>query len=159
MNKQEAIKLLNNEGWTKADAQRALNSIDFKLQNNVDELIVRRAASQFAGLALIERQKSQAVQKRFVTIKTKKIEELNSQITKLKYNHKSAPEKQTEKLLEENRELRKANKILQEDNKNLKNIVDKIKFRLAVEIKEVIQLNDIGQIKKRSYKLLKSVLG
>ena len=77
MNKQEAIKLLNSEGWTKADAQRALNSLNFKLQTNIDELTVRRAASQFAGLVLIERQKAQAVQKRFVTIKTKQIAELN----------------------------------------------------------------------------------
>lgn len=156
MNKQEAIKLLNNEGWTKADAQRALNSLDFKIQPNVDELTVRRAASQFAGLILIERQKAQAVQKRFVTIKTKQIAEL---IAKSKIDNNSDIEKKINKLLEQNKELTKANKKLKEDNKNLKNIVDKIKFKLAVEMKEIIQLNNISQIKKRLYKLLKSVLG
>ena len=52
MNKQEAIELLNHEGWTKADAQRALESINFKINPDVDELTIRRAASQFAGAEL-----------------------------------------------------------------------------------------------------------
>lgn len=140
-------------------------------------------------MTLIERQTAQAVQKRFVTIKTKQIAELNSQIKNLQTNNESdletklkqlisENEKLTEinkalkkdntaqfnpeqiaKLINENKELLSVNKTLKEDNKNLKNIVDKIKFNLAVEIKEAVQINNIVQIKKRLYKLLNSTLG
>jgi hypothetical protein len=38
MNKSEAINLLNNEGWTKEDAKRALLEVDFS--KDLDELRV-----------------------------------------------------------------------------------------------------------------------
>ena len=69
MNKKEAIALLNNEGWTKTDAQRALKLLDFKLNLEFDELTIRQAASKFAGVQLYERQRLQAAQKGMVTKK------------------------------------------------------------------------------------------
>lgn len=72
MNKTQAIKLLENDGWTKADALRALESIDFR--TNPDELTVRRITSQLAGPELNRRQRSQGAQKGLVTKKTKEIE-------------------------------------------------------------------------------------
>ncbi|MEH2143030.1 hypothetical protein [Nostoc sp.] len=46
MNKSQSIKLLESEGWTKADAMRALEVIDFS--GNADEITIRRAVSAFA---------------------------------------------------------------------------------------------------------------
>ena len=63
MNKQQAIELLNHEGWTKADAKRALELLDFRLNPNIDELTIRRAASKFAGVELLNRQYLQRAQK------------------------------------------------------------------------------------------------
>lgn len=72
MNKQQAIKLLKSEDWTSADAERALESIDFK--DNPDELTVRRLVSSFAGSGLNKRQRLQSAQKGLVTKKTKELE-------------------------------------------------------------------------------------
>ncbi|WP_100899602.1 hypothetical protein [Nostoc flagelliforme] len=55
MNKSQSIKLLESEGWTKADAMRALEVIDFS--TNPDEITIRRAISPFAGSELIKRQR------------------------------------------------------------------------------------------------------
>ena len=174
MNKKEAIELLNKEGWTKADAARALESIDFKKNKDVDELTIRRATSKFAGWALIDRQKSQATQKRFVTIKTKKIAELDLQIEEFKQklkenngnsNHKPEIEKELTNLIEQNRELIakqeksiKANHALQKDNKNLKNIVDAIKLRFTIETKHLLKLEN-SELKQGLIKLLHTTLG
>ena len=178
MNKKEAIELSNKEGWTKADAARALESIDFKKNKDVDELTIRRATSTFAGWALIDRQKSQATQKRFVTIKTKKIAELDLQIEEFKQklkenhsnsngnsNHKPEIEKELTNLIEQNRELIakqekliKANHALQKDNKNLKNIVDAIKLRFTIETKHLLKLEN-SELKQGLIKLLHTTLG
>jgi chromosome segregation ATPase len=72
VNKSQAIKLLKDEGWTEADAKRALEVIDFN--NNPDELTIRRTISSFAGPELFKRQRLQAAQKGMVTKKTKEIE-------------------------------------------------------------------------------------
>ena len=72
MNKSQAIKLLESEAWTKADAMRALEIIDFS--TNPDEITIRRAISRFAGSELIKRQRLQAAQKGLVTKKTKETE-------------------------------------------------------------------------------------
>lgn len=72
MNKQQAIKLLKSEEWTTADAERALESIDFK--DNPDELTVRRLISPFAGSGLDKRQRLQSARKGLVTKKTKELE-------------------------------------------------------------------------------------
>ena len=69
MDKSEIIKLLQSEDWTKADALRAVESIDFS--TNPDELSIRRKMSrQFIGSELIKRQREQATQKGLVTRKT-----------------------------------------------------------------------------------------
>ena len=50
MNKLQAIDLLVSEKWTKVDANRALEGINFA--DNPDELIIRRAISLFSGHVL-----------------------------------------------------------------------------------------------------------
>ena len=71
MKKSDATKLLVSEGWTKADAIRALSDIDF--QTDPDELTIRRGISQFAGQELINRQRLQAAQKGIVTKRSKEL--------------------------------------------------------------------------------------
>lgn len=78
MNKRQAIKLLNDDGWTKADAIRALESIDFR--TDPDELTIRRRTSPFAGSELKQRQRLQAAQKGLVTKKIKEIKEYAAKI-------------------------------------------------------------------------------
>lgn len=54
--------------------------------------------------------------------------------------------------------LIEVNDVLKKDNKAMKNIVDEIRFKLTVEIKNILNLKD-SQIKQRLVKLLKSTLG
>ena len=174
MNKQEAIELLNNKGWTTADAQRALTVIDFNINPNIDELAILRTASQFAGAELLNRQRLQAAQKGLVTRRNRKIQEYISQIEELTLKKDSAEiEKEIQKLKDkisslvvdktelekEKSELQVANIDLEKDNKYLANLVHEIKFKLTVEIKDILKLDNILQIKKRLTKLLWSVLG
>ncbi len=166
MNKKEAIELLNHEGWTKADAQRALESIDFKANTDIDELIVRRAASQFAGAELIKRQNLQRAQKGMVTKRNKEIQAYISQIEELTLKIGSNNSENSAELEQEVKELKskisklvQSNDLLKKDNRNLKNIVDEIRFKLTVEIKELLNLKNILEIRKRLIKLLKSTLG
>ncbi|AFZ18620.1 hypothetical protein [Allocoleopsis franciscana] len=95
MNKSQAIKLLKDEGWTEADAKRALAGIDFS--TNPGELAIRRTISSFAGTELIQRQRLQAAQKGMVTKKTKEIErkdeEYGIQINQYEESLKLAKEK------------------------------------------------------------------
>lgn len=166
MNKKEAIELLNHEGWTKADAQRALESINFKTDTDIDELIVRRAASQFAGAELIKRQNLQRAQKGIVTKRNKEIqsyivqiEELTRKIGSSNSENSTELEKQVKELKGKISKLIQTNDILKKDNRNLKNIVDEIRFKLTVEIKDIFKLNNILEIRKSLMKLLKSTLG
>ena len=79
MDKAEIIKILQSEDWTRADALRAVESIDFS--TNPDELTIRRnISSRFAGRELIKRQREQAAQKGIVTRKTNQIELLDRTI-------------------------------------------------------------------------------
>ena len=168
MNKQEAIKLLNSEGWTKADAQRALKVIDFKTNQNIDELTIRRAASQFAGSELIQRQRLQAAQKSLVTKKNQEIQNYILKIQELEKNQPSPSDssiinsdlqKQLEKVLKDRNKLIEANNELKKDNKDLKNIVDAIRLKLTIETKHLLEVNHPKQIKQGLVKLLKSTLG
>ncbi len=159
MNKKEAIELLNNESWTKADAKRALELLDFKLNPNIDELTIRRAASKFAGVQLYERQRLQAAQKGMVTKKNKEIKKYIIQIEELAANGGGGNKEQIEKLKNKISELMEVNDDLKKDNKAMKNIVDEIRFKLTVEIKNILALQDIRQIKAGLVKLLNSVLG
>lgn len=158
VNKNEAIKLLNSEGWTKADAQRAIESINFK--TNPNEITIRLAASKFAGIELLNRQRLQAAQKRLVTQKNNEIQKYINQIKKLQPDTRSNPDitKRLTELSDKNKELAKANKTLQKDNKDLKNIVDAIRLKLTIETKHLLQLKD-SEIKKSLVKLLNYTLG
>ena len=180
MNKKEAIALLNNEGWTKADAQRALAAIDFKVNRNVDELTILRLASKFAGAELLNRQRLQAAQKTVVTKRNKEIQnyileieeltkkiiidgsnnlpELEQEIQQLKDKISNLVIENSE-LEQEKSKLKNVNRDLEKDNKYLKNVVDEIRFKLTIYIKETIELNNIAAIKKRLTNLLGSILG
>jgi chromosome segregation ATPase len=177
VNKSQAIKLLENEGWTKADAMRALEPINFS--TNPDEITIRRAISTFAGSELINRQRLQAAQKGMVTKKNKEIErhhqEYVAKIEQLKQYQKQETEKSEAKIqslseqnknLEfhlnsiksQNNQLIKANEQLQKDNKALKNLVDAIKLKLAIDTKKLLQYED-SEIRKALITLFKSTLG
>lgn len=158
MNKKEAIALLNDEGWTKADAKRALELLDFKLNLELDELTIRQAASKFAGVQLDERQRLQAAQKGMVTKKNKEIQQYVTQIKELAANGGGDNQEEIKELKTKVSELVKANDLLKKDNKAMKDIVDEIRFKLTVGIKNVLNLPD-SQIKKGLVKLLKATLG
>lgn len=164
MKKSEAIKLLTKEKWTKADAERALVKVDFR--TNPDELTIRRAISSFAGSELLNRQRLQAAQKGLVTKKNKEINEIKEYITQLKQDKKKLNsslkrdnlEAKIETLTATNQELIKVNQALQKDNKNLKNIVDRIKLKLAIDVKKLLRHED-SEIRKGIIKLFKWTLG
>ena len=166
MNRKQAIELLNQEGWTQADAKRALKSLDFKINSDIDELTIRRAISQFAGAELIKRQNLQRAQKGMVTRRNREIQAYISQIEELTLKIGSNSNQNSAELEREIKELKhkisklvQANDILKKDNRNLKNIVDVIRFKLTVEIKQLLKLQNILEIKKRLIALLKSTLG
>lgn len=154
VNKADAINLLVTEGWTKADANRALASIDF--QEEPDELIIRRISSQFAGQELNQRQRLQAAQKGMVTKKKNELatilqenQELQSQIHQLATQgdrqqgaDNAALETQINLLLSKNNQLIKVNEELQKDNKALKTYVDQIRLKLALDMKQLLKLED-----------------
>lgn len=164
MNRLEAIELLKSEGWTKADAIRALEVIDFK--TNPDELTIRRAVSSFAGSELIKRQRLQAAQKAMVTKKTKEIEQKDKEYTaKIAQYEKQQPEakhnileEQIQNLMTQNQELIEVNNQLKKDNKNLKNLVDAIKLRLAIDVKNLLRHKD-SEIRIALVKWFKGIEG
>ncbi len=167
MNRLEAIELLKSEGWTKADAIRALEVIDFK--TNPDELTIRRAVSSFAGSELIKRQRLQAAQKAMVTKKIKEIEQKDKEYADKIAQYKKNPEQQPEtknNILEEqiknltfqNKELMAANDRLKKDNRNLKNLVDAIKLRLAIDVKNLLRYED-SEIRIALVKWFKGIEG
>ncbi len=164
MNRLEAIELLKSEGWTKADAIRALEVIDFK--TNPDELTIRRAVSSFAGSELIKRQRLQAAQKAMVTKKNKEIEQKDKEYTaKIAQYEKQQPEAkhnlledQIQNLMAQNQELIEVNNQLKKDNKNLKNLVDAIKLRLAIDVKNLLRYED-SEIRIALVKWFKGIEG
>jgi len=163
VNKQEAIKLLKNEGWSNADAMRALKLIDFKQDPN--ELTIRRASSKFAGAELLNRQRLQAAQKGLVTKRNKEIQRYITQIEEISKKITGSNEEEAAELESQIRELKnnisklvKTNDLLKKDNKNLKNIVDEIRLKLTIEFKHLLKLEN-SDIKKRIIRLLKSTLG
>ncbi|MFN6502116.1 MAG: hypothetical protein RMX65_034710 [Nostoc sp. DedQUE01] len=177
MNKSQSIKLLESEGWTKADAMRALEIIDFS--TNPDEITIRRAVSAFAGSELIKRQRLQAAQKGLVTKKSKEIEKSNQEyaakIEQLKKYQKQENEKyggeiqnlaDTNKVLEmklqtinaQNNQLIQANEQLKKDNKALKNLIDEIRLKLAINTKKLLQYKD-SEIRQALIIMFKSTLG
>ncbi len=163
--KKEAIVFLREQGWTKADAERALDALDFSA--TFDRLSILQAASRFAGTELINRQRLQAAQKGQVTRKQKelaekeeKIHDLVKQIINLRENpsseelaelqgklkdletdrdnllaSKDEMEKQTD-------ELKKVNDLLMKDNRQLRNLLDQIRLKVAQETKSLLRYQD-----------------
>lgn len=188
MNKSQAIKILVDEGWTQADAKRALEVINFN--TNPDELTIRRTISSFAGSELIKRQRLQAAQKGMVTKKTYELEQKDKEYAvkidqyKNSWEEKNNPEIQrlhsiisqleneakpialqdkelvkiNEQLKKDNKELVKVNEQLKKDNKDLKNIVDEIKLKLAINVKSLLRYED-SEIRKALVKMFNSTLG
>lgn len=170
MNRSEAIKLLESEGWTKADVIRALEVIDFI--TNPDEVTIRRAISPFAGSELNKRQRLQAAQKAMVTKKTKEIERKDKEYTAKIDQYEKAQKQEREKREAEIQTLSSENKTLEatvktltsindrlkKDNKDLKNIVDAIKLKLTMDMNKLLQYED-SEIRKAVIKLFKSTLG
>lgn len=176
MKKSDAVNLLASEGWTKADAMRALEGTDFS--KNPDELTIRRAVSPFSGAELINRQRLQAAQKGEVTKKNKKIEkktqenaDLESKVRILTSEKRELIEsngqlrRDSKDLIEVNNQLKKDNKNLIEvndqlkrDNKDLKNLVDAIKLKLAIDVRQLMQYEN-SEIRKALAKWFKSTQG
>lgn len=148
MNRSEAIKLLEQEGWTKADAVRALEGMDFNQSH--DELAIRRALSLFAGSELSKRQRLQAAQKGMVTKKAKEIEEKSQANDYL--------QSQIKILVSEKNELVEANDQLKKDNKALKNLIDQIKLKIAIDVNNLMRYED-SEIRRALAKWFKSTQG
>ncbi|AFY73959.1 hypothetical protein Syn7502_01927 [Synechococcus sp. PCC 7502] len=148
MNRTEAIRLLKDEKWTEADAKRALEKVDFA--QNPDELTIRRVISEFAGTELSNRQRLQAAQKGQVTKKNKEIDLKNAETQQLYI--------QTLNLSSEKAQLVKVNEELKKDNKDLKNLVDRIKLQIAIDVRKLMQYED-SEIRKALSKWFKSSQG
>lgn len=148
MKKSDATKLLVSEGWTKADAIRALSDIDF--QTDPDELTIRRGISQFAGQELINRQRLQAAQKGIVTKRSKELS--------LTVDENKELQNKTNFLNSKNNELTQVNEELQKDNKALKNIVDQIRLKLALDMKQLVRFED-SEIRKELIKWYTKIQG
>jgi hypothetical protein len=164
--KPEAIQLFVREGWTKADAERAIATIDFKADPS--ELTLRKAALLFAGSELSHRQRLQAAQKGLVTKKTNELEQY-----KKAYAHRvSVPkpdlieppvnalalEEIIQALVAENKELLNVNDHLKKDNKALKNLVDEIRVKLAINTKQLLDYKD-SEIRQALTQFLSWTLG
>ena len=151
MNKLQAIDLLVGEKWTKTDAIRALEGVDFAA--NPDELTIRRAISLFSGAELINRQRLQAAQKGQVTKKNNEIErlekahelereKLEARIQSLFSENDPLVGAKIKTLVSQNNELIKVNNELKKDNKFLKNSVDAIRLKLAIDVKNLMKYED-----------------
>jgi hypothetical protein len=179
MDKSETIKLLQSEDWTKADALRAIESINFN--TDPDELTIRRTiSSQFVGSELVKRQRLQSSQKSLLTKKTSEIESLvqkqqsaieqrDLQIELLKQKSKGGDDpsqahqieqlsQQVKDLETNSRLLTKVNDELKQDNKRLKNIVDAIRLRIAQDMKGILKYED-SELRQAIMKLFKSTQG
>ncbi|WP_375473278.1 hypothetical protein [uncultured Nostoc sp.] len=177
MNKSQAIKLLESEAWTKADAMRALEAIDFN--TNPDEITIRRAISPFAGSELIKRQRLQAAQKRMITMKTRELESKEQEYAAKIDQFKKYPKQEREKyeveiqtlsqknnileveiktIYSQNKNLTEVNEHLKKDNKALKNLVDQIRLRLAMNTKKILQYED-SEIRKAVITFFQWTLG
>lgn len=155
MNKTESINLLVNTGWTKADALRALEEMDFR--QDPDELMIYRYALTFAGRELLNRQRLQAAQKSLVTKKTKEIGVKVEENQNLQRQTSLLGVEKT-KLQAQNIALNEVKEQLEQDNRNLKNIIDSIRLRLSVEGGKLLQFED-SEIRRALAKWLKGIQG
>lgn len=97
MNRKEAIDLAHSEGWTKADAERALKELDFS--QDISEGKIWITLSKFAGSELLKRQRLQAAQKGQVTKK-------DNQIKTIELNHANKVDGFEKKVQKERNEWR-----------------------------------------------------
>ncbi len=155
MKKTEAINLFVREGWTKADAERALKGLDFS--QNPDELTVYKYSSLFAGKELINRQNLQAAQKGMVTRKTKEIT-LKVEENKNLHNETRILNSQNTKLSQDNEQLIEVKDQLEKENRNLKNLVDAIRLKITIEGDKLLRYED-SEIRKAVSKLFKTIQG
>ncbi len=75
LKKTQAIEYAAQTGWTKADARRAFDGLQFP----TDEITILNTMVRFAGPELLDRQRKQAAQKAQVTIKTNIVNDLSKQ--------------------------------------------------------------------------------
>lgn len=141
MKKTEAINLFVSDGWTKADAERALEGLDFS--QDPDELTVYKYSSLFSGKELIARQRLQAAQKGMVTKKVKEIDLKVAENTNLQNKTK---------------ELNQVKDELEKENRYWKNIVDKIRLSMTIDGGKLLKLED-SEIRKALAKWLKGIQG
>ena len=145
MKKSEAIDFLNKEGWKKADARRALDSLDFKRNNSITKMMILRAVSKFAGTELDKRQQLQKGQKIQVTKKTNQINNYIQLIKELKAS-KSRPSRnfrtgftqEIKQLKDQNKELLKTNQQLQ---KNQSAFSESSQSKFTPQIKKLSERN------------------
>ncbi len=155
MKKTEAINLFVNNGWTKADAERALEDLDFS--QDPDELTVYKYSSLFAGKELINRQRSQAAQKGIVTRKTKEIDLKVAENNDLQ-NKAQVLDSQNSKLSKTNEKLTQVKDQLEQDNRRLKNLVDAIRLKITIDGGKLLQYED-SEIRKALSKWFKGMQG
>jgi hypothetical protein len=141
MKKTEAINLFVDDGWAKADAERALEGLDFSKDPN--ELTVYKYSSLFSGKELIARQRSQAAQKGMVTKKVKEIDLKVAENTNLQNKTK---------------ELTQVKDELEKENRYWKNIVDKIRLSMTIDGGKLLKLED-SEIRKVLARWLKGIQG
>lgn len=84
-------------------------------------------------------------------------EELEAQIQQLSAQNQELSSK-VQNLTTQNDELVDANKVLQQENKDLKNIVDQIRLRLARDTKMLLEYED-SEIRKALIRLFRWTLG
>lgn len=155
MKKTEAINLFVDAGWTKADAERAFEGLDFS--EDPDELKVYQHSFQFAGKELFNRQRLQASQKGLVTKKTKEIDLKVTENKNLQHKTRILDEQKI-KLAKDNEKLIEVKDQLEKDNRNLKNLVDAIRLRISVDGGKLLQFED-SEIRKALSKWLKGIQG
>ena len=155
MKKKEAIDLLISENWTKADAERALEDLDFS--QDPDELTVYKHISLFAGKELINRQRAQAAQKGMVTRKAKEIN-LKSFENQDLQNKTKILDSENINLAQTNQKLTQVKDQLEQDNRRLKNLVDAIRLRITIDGGKLLQYED-SEIRRALSKWFKGMQG
>lgn len=155
MKKTEAINLFVSDGWTKADAERALEGLDFS--KDPDELTVYKYSSLFSGKELSTRQRLQAAEKSVVTKKVKEID-LKVMENKDLQNQTKILDSQNSKLAKTNEQLVEVKDKLEKENRSLKNLVDAIRLRITIDGGKLLQYED-SEIRKALSKWFKGIQG
>lgn len=159
MKQSEVIKILEKEKWTRADALRAIDSIDF--DTDPDELTIYRSIVLFAGSELNERQRKQAAQKGMVTKKNNALDSQKQQFSIVIEKFGEQKQELDKKLKDadvEREKLIEINNLLKQDNKYLKNLIDAIRLELTQNLYVILKSKN-SDIRQAVAKLIKSTLG